>query len=196
MDHRHSPGENDSKAKTKVTKARLWVDSRDRDVTTYPVANDFKVTLATPLRAVSSITLTDFRVPIVTDTNGAFYYCALALKNVAGNTLLQLKEDGSWPAGTLAIIPLIPAEGLGGTYAYYRNTNTKRSPSGWRVKFPQALGQLSELRFEILAWGGGTGWGGPTVTTMLYPLASEAQSMTSDMGKNVLIGLEVEHHCQ
>ncbi len=192
MHHVTNPGENPSKAKAKVTKARLWIDSRDRDVAIYPIANSFRVNLATPLRAVTSITLTDFRVPIVS----GYYYCALVLKNARNNTLLQIKEDGGWPLGTLAIIPLIPAEGLGGTYAYYKYSATKHNPGGWTLEFPQALGQLSDLQFEVLAWGGGSGWGGPTVVTKLYPIPTEYGESTSAIAKNILIGLEIKHNCQ
>lgn len=186
-----SPGENPANAMAKVTLSRIWVDSRDRDRVTYPVANKFQVNLATPLKGVTSITLTDFRVPIIT----GYYYCALVLKNIKQQTLLQLKGDGGWAAGTLAMVPLVPAEGASGTYTYYRYKNSKRSPGGWQVKFPQALTQLSDLQFEILAWGGSTGWGGPTVVSILYPIPSEALSSTSDIAKNVFIGLEVEHRC-
>lgn len=192
MERIRNPGENPSDAKRKVTKARIWVDSRDRDVTAYPCANSFRLNLTTPLRAVTSITLTDFRVPIVT----GYYYVALVLKNAKDNTLVQIKEDGSWPMGTLGMIPLIPAEGAGGTYTYYRYTNTEHNPGGWTLEFPQALGQLSDLQFEVLAWGGGTGWGGATTVSKLYPITSEAGQGASDIGKNVLIGLEVTHNCQ
>jgi hypothetical protein len=192
MDHTRNPGENSSRAKAKVSKARLWIDSRDRDVTTYPCANSFRVSLATPLRAVTAITLTDFRVPIVS----GYYYCALVLKNAKCQTLLQIKEDGGWPLGTLGVIPLVPAEGAGGTYTYYRFSSSKHNAGGWTLEFPQAMGQLSDLQFEILAWGGGSGWGGPTVVTALYPIPSEAGQQTSDIAKNVLIGLEVKHNCQ
>jgi hypothetical protein len=187
-----NPGENASKAKTVVTKSRLWVDSRDRNITTYPCANSFRVSLATPLRAIKSITLTDFRVPIIS----GYYYAVLALRNVKDNTLLQIKEDGGWPMGTLGIIPLVPAEGAGGTYAYYHNTVDLANPGGWRIDFPQAMGQLSDLQFEVVTWGGGNGWGGPTVVSTLYPIPTEAGAQTSDIDKNVLIGLEVEHNCQ
>jgi hypothetical protein len=193
MDYHHkSPGENLSKSKTKVNKARLWIDSRDRDVITYPCANSFRVSLAAPIRAVKSITLTDFRVPIVS----GYYYCALVIKNIKDNTLAPIKEDGGWPLGTLAIVPLVPAEGANGTYTYYKYSSSKHNPGGWVVKFPQALGQLSDLQFEVMAWGGSTGWGGPTKTTILYPIPSEYGQSTSDIDKNVLIGLEVKHDCQ
>ena len=187
----HNPGENSKKAKAEVNKARLWIDSRDRDRTIYPNANSFRVSLATPLRGVTSITLTDFRVPIVS----GHYYCALVIRNLKDNTLLPLKEDGGWPMGTLAIVPLVPAEGVNGTYTYYQYSCAKHNPGGWHIEFPQALGQLSDLQFEVLAWGGSTGWGGPTVTTILYPLSSEAGQSTSSIGKNVLIGLEIGHKC-
>ena len=191
MEHIRNPGENAANAKTKVTKARLWVDSRDRDVATYPCANCFRVNLTTPLRGIKSITLTDFRVPIV----AGYYYVALVLKNVKDNTLVQIKEDGSWPMGTLGMIPLIPAE-AGGSYTYYRFSSSTHNPGGWKLRFPQAMGQLSDLQFEILAWGGGTGWGGPTTVCTPYPIQTEAGQGTSDMARNVLIGLEVSHKCQ
>ena len=90
MDSFYGPGVNLVGSKVKVNKSRIWVDSRDRDVNLYPVANNFRVSLATPLRAVKSIKLTDFRVPII----AGFYYCVPALRNVKDNTLLQLREDG------------------------------------------------------------------------------------------------------
>lgn len=192
MERMRNPGENPSRASEKVTVARIWVDSRDRDVTAYPCANSFRVNLATPLRAVTAITLTDFRVPIVS----GYYYCALVLKNARAQSLLQLKEDGGWPLGTLAVVPLVPTEGAGGTYTYYKYSSTKHNPGGWTLEFPQALGQLSDMQFEILAWGGGSGWGGPTVVTELYPIPSESGQQTSSIGRNVLIGLEVKHSCQ
>ena len=148
--------------------------------------------LATPLRGIRTITLTDFRVPIVQ----GHYYCVPVLKNVKDNTLLQLHEDGGWPMGTLAMVPLIPEEGCGGDYTYYRNTLNLHNPGGWELRFPQALGQLSDIQIEILAWGGSTGWGGPGVVSILYPIPSEYGQSTSSMAKNVLIGLEVEHNCQ
>ena len=186
-----NPGENACETKAKVNFSRLWVDSRDRDVSTFPVANRFRVSLATPLRGVKSITLTDFRVPIVS----GFYYCAVVIKNIKDNTLLQLKEDGGWPMGTLAVVPLVPAEGAGGTYTYYRYSTLEHNPGGWKIEFPQALGQLSDLQFELLTWGGGSGWGGPAVVSVLYPIPTEAAAMTSSIAKNVLIGLEIEHAC-
>jgi hypothetical protein len=191
MDRIRYPGENPSDAKRRVTKARVWIDSRNRDVTSHPCANSFRMNLTTPLRAVTSITLTDFRVPIVS----GYYYVALVLRNAKDNTLVQIKEDGSWPMGTLGMIPLVPADNAG-TYTYYRYTNSDHNPGGWTLEFPQALGQLADLQFEILAWGGSTGWGGPTTTSIPYPIPSEAGQGTSDMTKNVLIGLEVTHNCQ
>lgn len=185
-----NPGENRCDAKAKVNMSRIFVDSRDRDVAHYPNANNFRVSLATPIRGVKSITLTEFRVPII----AGHYYCALVLKNVKDNTLMQLREDGGWPMGTLAIVPLIPYEGIGGTYAFYQFW-TQPNPGGWKIEFPQALGQLSDLQFEILAWGGGTGWGGPGVVTIRYPLLSEGGEVTSSINRNVLIGLEIEHAC-
>lgn len=186
-----NPGENVRDAQKKVNVSRVFIDSRDRDVSVYPNANSFRVSLATPLRAVKSITLTEFRVPIIS----GHYYCALVLKNAKDNTLVQLKEDGGWPLGTLAIVQLIPAEGAGGTYAFYRYSTFQHNPSGWRIEFPLAMGQLSDLQFEILAWGGGSGWGGPNVNTILYPLTTEARQTTSNIARNVLIGLEIEHAC-
>ena len=192
MEQYRNPGENHAKAKTKVNLTRLWIDSRDRDVATFPCANSFRVTLANPIRAIKSITLTDFRVPIVS----GYYYCALVLRNIRDNTLQPLREDGGWPMGTLAMIPLVPAEGANGTYTYYKYSSTRHNPGGWKIKFPLALGQLSDLQFEVLAWGGGTGWGGPAVVTKLYPITTEYGQSTSDIGKNILIGLEVKHACQ
>ena len=186
------PGENPGKAKARVNIARIWIDSRDRDVSIYPCANSFRVSLAAPLRAVKSITLTDFRVPIVS----GYYYCALVIRNIKDNTLTPIKEDGGWPLGTLAVVPLVPTEGAGGTYTYYKYSSSKHNPGGWAIKFPQALGQLSDLQFEVRTWGGSTGWGGPTTTTILYPITTEYEQSTSDIGKNILIGLEVKHDCQ
>lgn len=186
-----NPGENPCDARAKVNFSRVWVDSRDREVSKYPNANNFRVVLATPLRAVKSITLTDFRVPIISP----HFYCALVLKNIKDNTLLQLREDGSWPMGTLAVVPLVPAEGAGGTYTYYRYSTFQHNPGGWKIEFPQALGQLSDLQFEIRAWGGGTGWGGPGVSTILYPIVTEGGQIASNIARNVFIGLEIEHAC-
>ena len=93
------------------------------------------------------------------------------------------------------MIPLVPEEGAGGTYTYYRNNVSKGNPGGWRIEFPQALGQLSDLQFEILAWGGGLGWGTPATVSILYPIVTEAGQPQSNIDRNVMIGLEVEHDC-
>ena len=182
---------NPSKSKGHQTTFRLLVDSRDRDPTIFPSAADFVMHLATPVKGVKAITLTDARIPIVDATD--FPYVVVVLSNIKDNTLLQCKEGTGYPQGALAMVQMIPAQ-LGANYAYYDAQRKDHHGGGWRVEFPFALGQLWELHFQIWTWvGDSTGWGGATVPPELYQLSTESTSRPASIDNNVWFGLEIEH---
>jgi hypothetical protein len=145
--------------------------------------------LAVPVKAVSSIRLTDLRIPII----GAHTYVAVVVSNLNDDSMLQTIECGGYPRGLLAIVPLIPAA-VGATYAYYQPIS---GGSGWKLDFPIAMAQLYELHIEIFAWGGAAnivgGWGGPMWPTIYYPLPAEALGAPASLSNNLFHSLEVEH---
>lgn len=184
------PNINDPASKRTMLLRRVLIDSRDRDRAVWPSANDFRVSLTIPLRAIRSVTLTDAWVPIV----GTHRYVVVVLRTLKDRTLILPRESGGYPAGTLAAIPLIPAV-AGGTDAYYRSQTSQvmgGSSVGWRITIPQGAPQLDNLHIQLFTWG----WNGVTnvPTTIAYPLpADQPPGVQPNLNSNVVIQLEIEH---
>ncbi len=191
-----TPGENKPKSKEHTTNMRLHIDSRDRDPTLFPNANDFRFHMAVPIKGVTAITLTDLWCPIASDTSTtSFTYVVPVLADLPENIVAQYKEGTGYPNGVLGVIPLIPYE-LGATYTYHSSLGKKRAHGGnWRIDFPFAMGQLFELHMQLWTWAGNpaTGWGGPQYPPMLYPLGTESARAGPTKPNNYWVGLEIEH---
>ncbi len=191
-----TPGENRSKAKTQTTHVRLHMDSRDRDPTLYPNANDFHYHMAVPIRGVKAITMTDLWCPIVDDGSvTAFTYVVPVLAGLPENIVAQYKEGTGYPNGVLGFVPLVPYA-AGAQYTYYTALGGEKAQGGsWRIEFPFAMGQLSDLHMQMWTWGGNstTGWGGPLYPPRLYPFAAESISSPPDKAENYWITLDIDH---
>lgn len=190
------PGENKYRAKTKTTRMRLQMDSRDRNPAIFPNANDFRFHMATPIRGVTSITLTDLWCPIVADGSVTSYsYVVPVLADLPENVIAQYKEGTGYPNGVLGFIPLIPFN-TGAVYTYHTSFSGEPAHGGnWRIDFPFALGQLSELHMQLWTWAGNgtTGWGGPMYPPMLYPFNNESVQSPPAKTDNYWIVLEIDH---
>lgn len=299
-----TPGENRSAAKTVTTRMRLHMDSRDRDPTLYPNANDFRFHMATPIRGVTAITLTDLWCPLImetltyeeivsdatappyaftatgppniivtgtdtqlmtlpgqtaltpygftirvhnqsadvctvedaasvpqvalstgetgvfmslgpTDINGwdyttslglnlmttvpAYSYVVPVLAGLPENVVAQYREGTGYPHGALGFVPLVPVDAaLRSTY--YTGLGSDKGQGGsWRVEFPFAMGQLSELHMQMYAWGGGataTGWGRTGIPPIMYPFSDETTAHPPSQYDNYWAVVEIEHVMQ
>lgn len=180
-------------AKTKKDYAvTLWVDSRDRDVTSYPSAADFSVKLATPIKMIKSIKLLQASIPIVAGTHTAVAVVIRGLSMCPSGTIPDLEESGGMPSGVLAIVPLVPIV-AGGTTAVYRASDN----NDWKINFSDVrLTQLYMIKIQLYVWGGGispSGWGGPSWPTIIYPLTGEAIGVPPVVGNNINLCLRVKY---
>jgi len=188
-----APNINPLTAMRKVNLKRLFIDSRDRNRTHYPNANDFRMSMTVPLKGVRSVTVTNAKIPLVQ----GYDYTAIVLTNLKDRTLYLPKESAGFPAGVLAIIPLIRYS-RGYNYAFYQSeTNQKSggSQGGWRIVFPQGMPMLNELHFQLYTWA----WDAVdhTSQTILLPLTSEPVIATQpSVDNNITLQLEIEHEVQ
>lgn len=194
-----NPDINSDKNSAYFKKRRIFVDSRDRNPAKYANANNFTVSLSEPAKGVKSLTLTDFKVPIV----AGYPYAILVVKNLQDLTQIPINEGIKFPSGTLAVVPLIPVHTTA-TYAYYQPIDRNNAGGGWKIEFPMALPKLNHLEFEILTWGGSataTGWGSTysansavlSAVPIRYPLTDENILTPPADDNNVFIGLELTH---
>jgi hypothetical protein len=185
-----APNVNNPASKRAVLLRRVFIDSRDRDRTVYPLANDFRVSMSVPLRAVRSITLTDAFIPIV----GTNRYVVVVLRMLKDRTLILPRESHGYPAGTLAVIPLVPAA-AGMTDAYYRSQVGQQqggSSIGWRITIPQGLPQIDNIHIQLFTWGWDAVAAAPT--TLLYPMPADAAvGVIPIVASNISMQLEIEH---
>jgi hypothetical protein len=197
MFSKDNPGINKFKDVKHTSKLVLYIDSRDRDVTAYPSANDFVFKIAKPVRAVKSIILTSMFCPIVADTTAtSFVNVVPVITQLPENTIVQCKESIGFPTGVLGVLPLVPLV-AGSNYTSYSSVGSKKGHGGsWKIDFPIAMSQLYELHIQLLTWGGnvaGNGWGGSIYPPILYPLADESTSSRPAKGNNYYMTIEIEH---
>lgn len=185
-----APNVNPLSAARRVTLKRLFIDSRDRNRDTFPNANDFRMSMTVPLKAVRSITLTNAKVPLI----GGFDYVAVVLRTLKDRTLNLPKESPGLPGGVLAIFPLIDYRPACGFALYKSSTSQKHggSQGGWRVAFPQGLPMLSELHFQFYGYQ----WD-PILNVGSYVLLTFANEPVGGgdpaPANNVYMQLEIEH---
>ena len=183
-----APNVNTGASKRIVLSRRVFIDSRDRDRTRYANANDFRLSMIVPLRAIRTITLTDAYIPIVS----GHIYVAVVLRNLKDKTLIMTKGSAGLPGGVLAIIPLIPAV-AGSTYTYYRSQTGQThggSSIGWCLQFPQGIPQMEDLHMQLYAWG----WSGTSAESIPYPVPVDAAVPNAPLiGSNVTFTLEIGH---
>jgi hypothetical protein len=188
---RTAPLVNAPAAKQVTSLQRIFIDSRDRDRTRFPSANDFRQTLTVPLRAVRSITLTNAQIPIT----GSSPYVAVVLRNLRDRTLTLPREHPGLPPGVLAIVPLVPvfAGAAFVTYSAQTGQHSGGAAWGWRISIPQGLPQLRDLHIQLFVWASVAGT--PTTSqTSPYGLAAEAVlAVAPAVANNVYLGLEIEH---
>lgn len=177
----------------KVSLKRLFIDSRDRNRTHFPNANNFTMSMTVPLKVVKSITLTNAKIPLVQ----GYDYVVVVLRTLKDRTLHLPKESPGFPGGVLAIFPLV-AYKVGLTYAYYKSdTNQKNggSQGGWKINFPQGYPMLNELQFQLYAWH----WDAVNNCgeTVLLPLTGEPiLNVEPAVANNTTYQLEIEHDLQ
>lgn len=166
-----------------VQTTRLIIDSTTRDVTNYPIANDFVVRLCPPLRKVRRITLTQMRVPIVDDD---YTYVVPVIANISRNMYALSDENGPWPTGSLGMVMLKTVDTTADNpYSIYdRKFETDRS-----IEIPEGV-NLGHLEIQLWCRGDISVWG--YVAPILYPLTTENGVETPGTNRNVWMELEIE----
>jgi hypothetical protein len=152
--------------------------------------------LAVPIKAVTSVILTDLWVPIVTDTSVCSYtYVVPVLAGLPENVVAQYKEGLGYPTGVLGVIPLVPLASSP-AFTYFTSFGSERGQAAsWRIDFPFAVGQLSELHMQLWTWQGNTttGWGGGLYAPQLYPFTAESLRSPPAKTDNYWAVVEIEH---
>lgn len=182
------PAKKNDKKRSEVL--RVLIDSRDRDPSVYPTANNFRVRLAEPIKNVKSLRLIYARVPLI--AGSAHREAVITIRGISGTPSGELQNiDTAWgfPTGVVGVVPLVPAV-PGGLEAFYETEE-------YKITYPseQCLQQLFELHVQVYCWGGGatpSGWGGANVPSVLYPLAAESVAVPPTPLRNITLCIEVE----
>jgi hypothetical protein len=179
-----APNVNAASSKQHKSLKRILIDSRNRDTSLYPNANNFVQTLPVPIRAVRSITLTDARIPVVDIT--AYLYGIICCPDLSGGVLINSRESSQYAPGALAIVPMIPSY-VGAPHTYYQAfPGQKFGGSGgvWRLDFPMGV-TLSQIRVQVHVFD-------TAGASILLPIVDPVPTNLS-FNTNLYIALEIEH---
>lgn len=181
----------------KCIKRELMIDSRDRDVVSYPSANRFDAFLGEKLKGVKSIELvsiiisvpmgfTDRYVVLVED------HCEDALMFAdrvpfGYNTTLPgnvYKTGCSFPKGSLAMIQMIPNCFAASAVAW----NSSNIGRGYKAKFRTDYTNVDRLSFSLWSWS-------ITQVPTRFPLPNELPPpVVPDAANNVVMTLRMHYH--
>ena len=136
-------------------KQRIFVDSRNRDITAYPSANHFIVSLPVTQKNVKAITLASLSIPNI----GTHKWVCVSIHMPGTDGIIQDRLSGQFPSGSLGVVPL--TSGLA-----YTDYGSGIYNNALRLEIANGI-SLQEIDITIYAYGG------YQQPPMLYPLAVE-----------------------
>lgn len=154
----------------------LLVDSRDRDITTYPSANRFEVFLSNKTNGLVGIELVQAIIPVAPGFNDRYVVLAedhcedvmmfadrVPFGQVTTIPTTQYPTGCSFPKGSICVIPMV-VNSFGGTAVTWTNNNENNSIVS---KFRGGTRNVDRLTVSLWGWGSNS-------TPTRYPLQQEA----------------------
>lgn len=176
----------------------LMIDSRDRDVTVYPSANQFDAFLGDRMKGLKSMELLTAIIPIPAGFTDR--YVVLALDNceeammfadrvpfgMATTAPAVVHRTGcSFPPGSMAMIPLVGPTVVGTTVTW---TNDNVGQGGYKVKFKGDMTNKDRLVFSLWCWDYST-------IPVRYPLPNDAlPPIVPNIANNVTFVFRMHYH--
>ena len=185
------PRQDSGREERKCIKRTLLIDSRDRDVPTYPSANRFDSFLGENLKRLASVELTSIIVPIVMGFADRYVvivesHCedAAIFADRVGfgqNTATAVHKTGcSFPKGVVAVIPMVP-NAFSDTAVYWKANNVEK---GWKSKLRGDATNIDRLSFSVWTWDAST-------MAVLYALPTE---VVPAVANNIVMTFRMHYH--
>jgi len=154
----------------KKRSSMLLVDSRDRNVATYPSANRFDVFMGIKMKGLISVELVQAIIPLLPGfTERYVVICedvcledAIMFADRVPFGVTTNKGGCTFPRGCIGCIPLIPAY-TGANYALWESSNVSKYT---KSKMKAALSNVERFSFSLWCWN-------IVGTAMRYPLPNE-----------------------